>query len=181
MNTRCFPYGYGMEKGRIIVIREEATQIHRIFEMRLDGVGVYAIGKKLFEEKVPFFDETRDKSIKKVSAVLYKPIYTGVKGYPAIISKETFDKVQEMKAAPFRQPRTVETKIEEPEEYEMKKTNDLEEMERNIIEMINEHTSDGSQVREMIIEFIKEKYCNITKEENKHESSIKCDNDTGKI
>ena len=180
MNTRCFPYGYKMEKGRIVVDEEEAAQIHRIFEMRLDGVGVYAIGKMLYEERVPFFDETRDKSIKKVSAILYKPIYAGANGYPAIIDKETFDKVQVLKTSPFRQPRTVEIKKEEPEEYEMKKTNDMEKMERNIIEMINEHKSDGSQVREMIIEYIKEKYDNITREDNIHEFSIKCDNDTGK-
>ena len=96
MNTRLIPYGYKMENGVLLVNDEEAVQIRRIFEMRVSGTGVYAIGKMLFEEQIPFFTDTRDKAIKKASAILYKPIYAGAKGYPAIVDKDTFDKVQTM-------------------------------------------------------------------------------------
>lgn len=167
MNTRNFPYGYGMEKGKIVVIGEEAAQIHRIFEMRLDGIGVYAIGKTLYEERILFFDRSRDKSIKKVSAIIYKPIYTGDKGYPAIIDKETFDKVQKMKAAPFRQKRTVETKYEEPEEeYEMIETETTVEIREKIMQILNGKDFDSDHVRQIIIGYAKEKYKNIVRKEN---------------
>lgn len=91
MNTRLIPYGYKMENGVLLVNEEEAEQVRRIFAMRISGTGVYAIGKMLYEEQIPFFTDTRDKAIKKASAILYKPIYTGAKGYPAIVDKETFD------------------------------------------------------------------------------------------
>ena len=90
MNTRLIPYGYKMENGVLLVNDEEAVQIRRIFEMRISGMGVYAIGKMLYEKQIPFFSDTRDKAIKKASAILYKQIYTGAKGYPAIVDKETF-------------------------------------------------------------------------------------------
>ena len=89
MNTRLIPYGYKMENGVLLVNKEESKQVRRIFEMRINGTGVYAIGKTLYEEQIPFFSDTRDKAIKKASAILYKPIYTGAKGYPAIVDKET--------------------------------------------------------------------------------------------
>ena len=68
---------HSFEMQRIIGINEEeAKQIRRIFEMRLNGTGVYAIGKMLYEQQIPFFTDTRDKAIKKASVILYKPIYT---------------------------------------------------------------------------------------------------------
>lgn len=167
MNTRNFPYGYGMEKGKIVVIEEEAAQIQRIFEVRLNGTGVYAIGKRLFEEKIPFFDESRDKSIKKVSAILYKPIYTGAKGYPAIIDNEVFSKVQEMKAAPFKQPRIVdETPEEIEEEYILIHSEIAEIIKEDITQMLKNKESDSAHIREMIIKFAQEKYKNIVRREN---------------
>ena len=167
MNTRNFPYGYGMEKGRIFVVLDEAAQIRRIFEMRLNCTGVYAIGKMLYEERIPFFDEARDKAIKKVSAILYKPIYTGANGYPAIIDIEIFDKVQSMKAAPFRQKRTVEVKNEETEEeYEMIETKTTVKIREKIMQILNNKNSDSDHVRQMIIGYTKEKYKNITRKGN---------------
>ena len=67
MKARMIPYGYKMEKGIIGINGEEAKQIRRIFEMRLNGTGVYAIGKRLYEQQIPFFTDTRDKAIKKAA------------------------------------------------------------------------------------------------------------------
>ena len=65
MNTRIIPYGYKMEKGVLLINKDEAEQVRRIFKMRINGTGVYAIGKMLFEEQISFFADTRDKAIKK--------------------------------------------------------------------------------------------------------------------
>ena len=52
MNTRLIPYGYKMENGVLLVNEEEAEQVRRIFEMRVNDMGVYAIGKTLYEEQI---------------------------------------------------------------------------------------------------------------------------------
>ena len=59
MNTRLIPYGYKMENGVLLVNDEEAEQVRRIFEMRVNDMGVYAIGKMLYEEQIPFIHGTR--------------------------------------------------------------------------------------------------------------------------
>ena len=100
--TRAVLYGYRMVNGVIEIDDAEAEVVKRIYADRLSGIGVYAIGKKLYEQHIPFFCTTRDKAIKKASAILYKDAYCGNKGYPAIVSREDFDRVAAMKAAPFR-------------------------------------------------------------------------------
>ena len=166
MNTRLIPYGYKMENGVLLVNEEEAVQIRRIFEMRVNAMGVYAIGKMLCEEQIPFFSDTRDKAIKKASAILYKPIYTGAKGYPAIVDKETFDKVQIMKPQAFRKPKNEETDEPENEEYEFIAKEETETMRAKIEQMITDRTVDGTAVREMIFALAAQNYSCIRRKED---------------
>ena len=166
MNTRLIPYGYKMENGVLLVNDEEAVQIRRIFEMRISGTGVYAIGKMLYEEQIPFFTDTRDKAIKKASAILYKPIYTGAKGYPAIVDKETFDKVQAMKPQAFRKPKNEETAKTENEEYVFIANEETETMRAKIEQMITDRTVDGTAVREMIFALAAQNYSCIRRKDD---------------
>ena len=69
-NTRAVIYGYKMENGIIIINEGEAEIVGRIYSERLSGIGVYAIGKRLYEEQIPFFEDSRDKSMKKASAIM---------------------------------------------------------------------------------------------------------------
>ena len=166
MNTRLIPYGYKMENGVLLVNDEEAVQIRRIFEMRVNDMGVYAIGKMLYEEQIPFFTDTRDKAIKKASAILYKPIYTGAKGYPAIVDKDTFDKVQAMKPQAFRKPKNEETAKTENEEYVFIANEETETMRAKIEQMITERTVDGTAVREMIFALAAQNYSCIRRKDD---------------
>ena len=166
MNTRLIPYGYKMENGVLLVNEEEAEQIQRIFEMRVNDMGVYAIGKMLYEEQIPFFSDTRDKAIKKASAILYKPIYTGAKGYPAIVDKETFDKVQTMKPQAFRKPKNEETAKTENEEYVFIANEETETMRAKIEQMITDRTVDGTAVREMIFALAAQNYSCIRRKDD---------------
>ena len=166
MNTRLIPYGYKMENGVLLVNDEEAEQVRRIFEMRVNDMGVYAIGKMLYEEQIPFFSDTRDKAIKKASAILYKPIYTGAKGYPAIIDKDTFDKVQTMKPQAFRKPKNEETAKTENEEYVFIANEETETMRAKIEQMITERTVDGTAVREMIFALAAQNYSCIRRKDD---------------
>ena len=166
MNTRLIPYGYKMENGVLLVNEEEAEQVRRIFEMRVNDMGVYAIGKMLYEEQIPFFTDTRDKAIKKASAILYKQIYTGAKGYPAIVDKETFDKIQKMKPQAFRKPKNEDTDETENEEYEYIATEETESMRAKIEQMITNRTVDGTAVREMIFVLAAQNYSCIHRKED---------------
>ena len=166
MNTRLIPYGYKMENGVLLVNDEEAEQVRRIFEMRVNDMGVYAIGKMLYEEQIPFFSDTRDKAIKKASAILYKPIYTGAKGYPAIVDKDTFDKVQAMKPQAFRKPKNEETAKTENEEYVFIANEETETMRAKIEQMITDRTVDGTAVREMIFALAAQNYSCIHRKED---------------
>ena len=166
MNTRLIPYGYKMENGVLLVNDEEAEQVRRIFEMRVNDMGVYAIGKMLYEEQIPFFSDTRDKAIKKASAILYKPIYTGANGYPAIVDKETFDKVQTMKPQAFRKPKNEETAKTENEEYVFIANEETETMRAKIEQMITERTVDGTAVRELIFALAAQNYSCIRRKED---------------
>ena len=166
MNTRLIPYGYKMENGVLLVNEEEAEQVKRIFEMRVNGAGVYAIGKMLYEKQIPFFSDTRDKAIKKASAILYKPIYTGAKGYPAIVNKETFDKIQKMKPQAFRKPKNEETAKTENEEYVFIANEETETMRAKIEQMITNRTVDGTAVRELIFALAAQNYSCIRRKED---------------
>ena len=166
MNTRLIPYGYKMENGVLLVNEEEAEQVKRIFEMRVNGAGVYAIGKMLYEEQIPFFSDTRDKAIKKASAILYKPIYTGAKGYPAIIDKDTFDKVQTMKPQAFRKPKNEEVAEFETEEYQFIANEETEKTRAKIEQMITDRTVDGTAVREMIFALAAQNYSCIRRKDD---------------
>lgn len=97
MERRTIPYGYRMVNGLLQTEPHESAVIERIFRLRLNGEGVCRIGSQLYKEHLPFFDEDRYKSIKKVSAILYKVIYCGQKDYPAIIAPSVFAAVQELK------------------------------------------------------------------------------------
>ena len=166
MNTRLIPYGYKMENGVLLVNEEEAEQVRRIFEMRVNDMGVYAIGKILYEEQIPFFSDTRDKAIKKASAILYKPIYTGAKGYPAIIDKDTFDKVQTMKPQAFRKPKNEETPEIENEEYVFIANEETKTMRAKIEQIITNRNVDGTAVREMIFALAAQNYSCIRRKDD---------------
>ena len=166
MNTRLIPYGYKMENGVLLVNEEEAEQVRRIFEMRVNDMGVYAIGKMLYEEQIPFFTDTRDKAVKKASAILYKSIYTGAKGYPAIVDKGTFDKVQTMKTQAFRKPKNEETAKTENEEYVFIANEETETMRAKIEQMITDRTVDGTAVRELIFALAAQNYSCIRRKED---------------
>ena len=166
MNTRLIPYGYKMENGVLLVNEEEAEQVRRIFEMRVNDMGVYAIGKMLYEEQIPFFSDTRDKAVKKASAILYKPIYTGAKGYPAIVDKDTFDKVQAMKPQAFRKPKNEEVAEIETEEYQFIANEETEKTRAKIEQMITDRTVDGTAVREMIFALAAQNYSCIRRKED---------------
>lgn len=166
MRSRAVLYGYRMEKGEFIPDETEAEIVKKIYADRLSGIGVYAIGKALFELQTPYFSDTRDKALKKVSGILYNPKYAGEGRYPAIVSREDFEKVQEMKPAAFRKPKADETP-EEPVKITDLDTDycpdeSVQSLETKVHEELENHTLDSKAVRTMILDLAAKKYTCIT-------------------
>lgn len=124
-NCTCPAYGFELVNGEMIINESEAIVIRRIFDLYLQGVGLQNIARILNEEKTPRRYgriEWRHRTIRyiltneryKGDALLQKkytpdtlpfrqkinkgekPQYYVENSNPAIVSKETFDKVQEV-------------------------------------------------------------------------------------
>ncbi len=162
MRSRAVLYGYKMEKGEFIPNEAEAEIVKKIYADKLSGIGVYAIGKGLYEAGTPYFSDSREKSIKKVSGILYNSKYTGEGRYPALVSREDFEKVQEMKPAAFRKPKADEISDKPVRitdfETEYHPDENVRELETKVHEELENHTLDSKAVRTMILDLAAKKY-----------------------
>ena len=165
-NSRAVLYGYRMENGILILNETEAEIIRKIYADRISGIGVYAIGKDLYERQIPYFSDSRDKACKKVSGILYKSAYSDDGKYPAIISKEDFEKVLAMKADPFREIKSVEEAEESVKITDLKTAYhpnaEVSALETKVHEELENHTLDSVAIREMILSLAARKYDCIT-------------------
>ena len=159
MTKRLIPYGYRMKQGKLCLCPEEADVIREIYRLRLSGVGVYAIGKRLFEQRLPFFSDSRDKSIKKVSAILYKPIYTGSRNYPVIIDSSSYARVQQLKTSPFRQRVPSSEPTDHPEiHWQYVPSEEISRSECLLSQLLPDRSIDRTVIRDRILSLAAQKY-----------------------
>lgn len=92
---RHLPIGYRIQNGRAEMILEEAELIQRIFQDYLEGAATYRIAKTLAEQGVPNANGDTNWYHGSVGNLLKNPKYCGDDFYPAIISQELYQKVQE--------------------------------------------------------------------------------------
>lgn len=122
------PYGYRIEDKELVVYEPEARHVRRIFSLYLnDGLGYFAIAKRLNEEGLPSRNN-KEWSIRAIKLLLTNPVYVGTlvwnridsskshrtlkaqdewviipHAHPAVIGEEMWDQVQariHQKAAP---------------------------------------------------------------------------------
>ena len=106
MSFRKFPYGYQLEHGKLAVNESEAEWIRWIFQNRADGKSTWQIAKELQKQNIPYFSDVRKASCK-VSTILYDARYIGVEGYPPILRKDVFDRVQMLRGKAFSEKPTI--------------------------------------------------------------------------
>lgn len=71
-------YGYTKdENGELIIQKEEATIVQRIFREYLNGKGTYAIAKDLSEEGIPTIRSAEKWNDGVIKEILLNPVYTG--------------------------------------------------------------------------------------------------------
>ncbi|MFB5284675.1 recombinase family protein [Peribacillus sp. Hz7] len=113
------PYGYRLQDKELVVYEPEAKIVHQVYDWYLnEGNGYYTIAKKLNEENIPS-RQKKEWSIRSIKLMLTNPVYKGTlvwnridsskakrfekddkdwvvldNALPAIIEKETWEKVQ---------------------------------------------------------------------------------------
>lgn len=78
------PYGYRIERGRAVVVPEEAEKIRAFLNAYLDGLSIKNAGA---EAEMPL-------SASGLRRLLGNEVYLGTDYYPPIIDRDTFDEVQ---------------------------------------------------------------------------------------
>ena len=79
------PYGYSIERGRAVVVPEEAERLKTFFETYLSGCSIRIAGGSA---GIAY-------SHAGLRRLLTSSVYLGTEYYPAILERETYDAVQE--------------------------------------------------------------------------------------
>ncbi|MBE6824392.1 MAG: hypothetical protein E7513_03490 [Ruminococcaceae bacterium] len=92
-------FGYNREYGKIVCYKTQALCVKLIFMFYLEGRSISNIKEVLESMGLPS-PLNRPKWGKQVIAnILSNPHYTGIDGYPQIITPEDFEEVQKIKAS----------------------------------------------------------------------------------
>ena len=92
---RAIPFGYAMQDGKIIINPADAETVVRIFSEYISGKGLEELAKILnttifYKENVKWYPDT-------VRIILNEKKYLGTEQYPALISKEMYQKAARLK------------------------------------------------------------------------------------
>ena len=94
MTNRKNLYGYRIENGEMTVVSEEKAVVGRVAGLYLAGASYQTIADSLNKAGTPFSLQAPLWNRHKVKRLRENPRYTGTKGYPAILDKDTFQAVQ---------------------------------------------------------------------------------------
>ena len=107
MAKKKFPYGYRMEKGKIVIFESEAEIIRAIFRGRAEGRSNWEMARELFENHADYFSDDVKKASCKISDILYDERYAGADGYEAVVSMELFTAVQKLRGKAWTGNQTI--------------------------------------------------------------------------
>ena len=95
MAKRKILYGYQIIHGDLVIQVEERLTIQNIFTTYLAGLSYQALADRMNADNIPFSQESPLWNKHKIKRMLENPRYAGENGYPSIIDRDTFEKVQE--------------------------------------------------------------------------------------
>ncbi len=99
MKNRNLPYGYSFTKGSIVVQPQEQAIVAGIYDGYLSGKSLSDITSELNVRSVEFMPGVIGWNKARLKHILEDERYLGTDAYPAIVEQETYDAVQEIKAA----------------------------------------------------------------------------------
>lgn len=97
MGNRMISFGYGYANGKIIIVEKEAKIVQHIFQEYLAGKTLQAIASRLQEEKTEYDKGVCQWNKNRIYRILANKKYTGASTYPAVLSQDIFEHVQQIK------------------------------------------------------------------------------------
>ena len=160
MARRKIPYGFHFVNGKIEICEEEAIIIRRMFGEYLDGKAMYGIGVELFNERLSYFSDSKEKSSCKVSSIIRDEWYAGADEYPAIVDTDTFEKAHSrwkdnVFLNPIDKKEVPQFTVNEKTSY--KPSDTVLQLENQLKEMLNGNF-EIEETRNMILQLAAEKY-----------------------
>ena len=95
---RDIPFGYKMEKSKIVPDETESDTVKQIFAMYISGSSLMQIARYLEFSGIRYHSNTAIWNKNSVSRILDNPRYTGSNGYPKIIELKDYTSVKARKA-----------------------------------------------------------------------------------
>ena len=94
MGNRKQPFGYKMEFGTIVPQPQEADAVRQIYTHYLAGASFSALAEELQEQGIPY-DGDKPWNKNMMARILENSRYVGTDRFPALITQEQFNAVQE--------------------------------------------------------------------------------------
>lgn len=98
-NQKRIAFGYNREYGRIVFHEGQSACVKFIFMTYLEGESINRIKEILESAGIPSPLNKRKWGKQVIANILSNPHYTGINGYPQIITSEDFKEVQKIKAS----------------------------------------------------------------------------------
>ena len=87
--NRKQPFGYGMEKGKVVIHSGESSWVKHLYREYNAGVPMRALAEYMQGTGVPY-EEGKKWNINMIARILSDERYIGADGYPEIIAKDMF-------------------------------------------------------------------------------------------
>lgn len=94
MNVRTLPYGYSYENGKVVIQSAESAIVKDLFQAYLACESLLSISKRLNVKQVEYREGVVGWNKSRISRLLQDKRYIGMKGFPVLIERESFEKVQ---------------------------------------------------------------------------------------
>jgi hypothetical protein len=94
---RYIPYGYQMTNGKPEINPDEQVVVLKIFESYLEGKSFGIIAKALETDNIQFAQDRTDWNKNRIKRILSDIRYVGVDDYPAIIERDAFEGVRDIR------------------------------------------------------------------------------------
>lgn len=87
--NRKQPFGYGMERGKVVIHSGESTWVKHLYREYIAGVSIRELAEYMQGAGVPY-DEGKKWNINMIARILSDERYIGADSYPAIITEAVF-------------------------------------------------------------------------------------------
>lgn len=99
MKNRNIPFGYRYENGCIVLVENESAIVKEICEAYIAGSSMLEIANKLHSRKIEYMPGVTGWNKARIKRIVEDERYLGMDCYPAIIGRDIFNTIQEIKTS----------------------------------------------------------------------------------